>query len=234
MTNFIFLLEKRFSFAILSMSLNFFSRMNTIAKQILSLLETRETLPKNLRAIGGLLGDIHPQTVKNALTQLEKRGLIRIDMNRGLIVKVSSSSKDSSVTAVPILGSANCGQPLVWADEYQEGVLKLSPRLLRGKPSLFALRAIGHSMNRANIAGQSIDEGDYVIADRDYSAPQSGDYVVSVIDGAANIKKFKPDPANHQVYLLSESSEDIPPIVLHEEDQFFINAKVVKVVKSPA
>ena len=70
------------------------------------------------------------------------------------------------------------------------GVLRVSPRLIlcQDTENLFALRAIGNSMNMANIKGESIGEGDYLIIDTGKSDPADGDLVLSIIDGCANIK----------------------------------------------
>lgn len=92
-------------------------------------------------------------------------------------------------------------------------------------------------MNRAKLnKQQTIDNGDYVIADgtQPYT-PVTGDYVVSVIEGMANIKKFVLDGLNRQIVLMSESTGDYPPIVIHEDDpvDYLASAKILHVVKSP-
>jgi SOS-response transcriptional repressor LexA len=81
----------------------------------------------------------------------------------------------------------------------------------------------------------SIEEGDFAIIDPDNRSPDPGDYVLSVINGCANIKRFYIDKEHGQLLLLSESSENQPPIRLHEDDnlEFFINGKVVTVIKQP-
>jgi len=92
---------------------------------------------------------------------------------------------------------------------------------------------VGPSMNMAKTPGGSIENGDYVIIDSVDRVPNNGDYVVSVIDGCANIKKFLEE--ENRVVLISESStpEKFPPIFIYEGDEFLINGKVVQVVKKP-
>jgi SOS-response transcriptional repressor LexA len=86
-------------------------------------------------------------------------------------------------------------------------------------------------MNEADIDGNNIEEGDYVIIDASYRGPRPGDYVLSIIEGCANIKKFA-RAKNGNVVLLSESSTDYSPIYIDENDQFLINGRVAQVIKA--
>jgi SOS-response transcriptional repressor LexA len=88
-------------------------------------------------------------------------------------------------------------------------------------------------MNRAEIGGKRIEDGDYVIVDVSDKHVRNGDIVLSIIDGLANIKKFYLDKKNNQVILMSQSTKDFPPIYIHENDDFMINGKVVQVIKKP-
>jgi repressor LexA len=78
-----------------------------------------------------------------------------------------------------------------------------------------------------------IEDGDYLIIDSDYRTPRNGDVVLSVIDDMANIKKYVFDEENNQIVLVSQSTKDIPPIYIHEDDSFMINGKVIQVIKKP-
>jgi len=90
-------------------------------------------------------------------------------------------------------------------------------------------------MNQANVKGKSIEEGDFVIVEKNQGTPANGDYVVSTIDGLANIKKFIFDEPNKQIILVSESSLDLPPIYIHQDDYsaYLVCGKVVEVIKKP-
>jgi repressor LexA len=89
-------------------------------------------------------------------------------------------------------------------------------------------------MNRANIDGNSLEDGDYAIIDSVLKDPNNNDYVVSVIDGLCNIKKFIMDTENKQIVLVSESTQNFPPIYIHpEEKSYFVCGKVVQVIKKP-
>ena len=70
-----------------------------------------------------------------------------------------------------------------------------------------------------------------MIVDSENISPRDGDYVVSIIDGMANIKKYRLDKANERIVLLSESTKDYAPIFIHRDDDFRISGKVLDVVK---
>jgi len=118
-----------------------------------------------------------------------------------------------------------------------DGMLPVSSKLIPSKhpDNLFAVKAIGLSMNRANVNGRTIGDGDYVIVDGEDKNVKSGDYVLSVIGGMANIKRFIKDKENNQIVLQSESNKFFPPIHIHEDelDEYLVNGKVIEVIKRP-
>ena len=193
-----------------------------------------------LREIGNLIGENHPQKIKHHLSQLQKKGLIEIKKEKGLIEKVRFGiQKDSNVVAVPILGSAKFGEAMLFAEDNIEGFLKVSKSILKkpNKKNLFALKAVGDSMDNAKkIPGGPIEEGDYVIVDADDRELQNKGYFVSIIDGCANIKKLLLDKANSHIILISESNHDYPPIYIHENDidEYLIGGRVVQAIKKPS
>lgn len=218
--------------------------MNEIQKKILDLASEGKLNRSSLRGIAKLLtsnpsNPIHPQTVKYHISQLEKKGLLFVDFNQGIIKRIGKGQiPNTNLVALPILGSANCGVATAFADEYISGYLKISSSLLsaeviKNRDSVFVIEASGDSMNLAKIGSNSqpINDGDYVIVDGSYKVPRNGDYILSVIDGLANIKRFFRD--GDRVALVSESSQDYPPIFIDAEDSgsYLINGKVVQVVK---
>ena len=88
-------------------------------------------------------------------------------------------------------------------------------------------------MNRAEINGNNIEDGDYLIVDSKAKNPEDGDIVVSLFDDVANVKKFQWDKKNNRVVLTSQSSKDFPPIFIHENDDFSIAGKIIQVIKKP-
>jgi repressor LexA len=209
--------------------------MHQTQKDLLSLSRNVNLADKSLREIGALIGVDHPQQVQHHLKQLQKKGFLVHDQTKNQIVNVNRKlTRERQFINIPIVGAANCGPAQLMADENIEGYLKLSRSMIRNK-DVIAIRAEGDSMNKAKIDGGPIQTGDYVIVDYKQQAPSHGDYVLAVIDGAANIKRYYDDKSNGQVMLISESTYDYPPICIHESDysDLMINGKVLKVVKQP-
>ncbi len=207
--------------------------MHTIQERLLKVIDDKNIGDLTLRQIGELITERLPQKVKHHLSQLERKGFIVIDKKNKKINRVSNKTKTGNIfISIPIVGTANCGPATVYADQNIEGYLKISKRLVPNKKSVFALRAEGNSLNKANIAGKNIESGDFVIVDSGNTLPHNNDYVVSVIDGMANIKKYRLDKDYSRIALLSESTQDYSPIFIHESDDFRISGKVVGVVKN--
>jgi SOS-response transcriptional repressor LexA len=183
-----------------------------------------------------------PQRVKHHLAQLERKGLLLIDRSNGEAVvpsldpRVASNvggSTSSPVFSIPVLGAANCGPAMTYAEENVEGFLRVSSRLLRrSKPTgLYAIRAVGNSMNRAIVNEKSLDDGDYAVVESRRKTPKNGEVVVVVIDGRAAIKCYHDDRKHGQIVLHAASSTDYDPIHLHPDDTFAFSGVVVDVVK---
>lgn len=133
---------------------------------------------------------------------------------------------------VPILGTVNAGPATIFAEENVEGYLKISRSSLNKKEGVFALRVEGDSMNKTKIERKNIEQGDFVLIDSQYRTPKNGDFVLSVIDGCANIKKFEKDNKTGEVRLISESTNPIhKPIYVSSEDNFMINGKIIGIIK---
>jgi len=210
--------------------------MHIIQQKLLRLAERYNLGEMKLRQIARFVGENHPQKIKHHLNQLEKTGFIKFDKRKRTIRRIRRGAiKKTNFFAVPILGSANCGEATIFADENLEGYLKISGKLLKEKEGIFAIKAEGNSMNRANVNGKTIDDGDYVIIDSKSKTPNNSDYVLSVIDDVANIKKFIFDKENNQIVLLSESTEKLPPIYIHPEDfsKYIVGGKVIQIIKKP-
>lgn len=209
---------------------------------------SRDISKLSLRDIGQLVaeadpktGKAYPQRIKFHMDQLEKRGLLHINREKGVIVQntpgwAKGILKGSSarIFNIPIYGTANCGPGGVIAEQNLEGFVKVSNTLLGRKPkdSFFAIRADGRSMNKASVGGQNIEPGDYLIVEKDASW-KNGDTILAIIEDRGLVKKIVEDAEHEQVLLVSESSEQYPPIALHSTDDFMVNGKVVQVIKNP-
>src|SRR3989339_883176 len=197
--------------------------MHENQEKLLKLAEKKDLSKMSFREIARELDIENPQTVIHHMEQLKKRGLLYVDTKKQHRVAKPLTYVVDKIYNIPIVGSANCGPALEFAREDIEGFLKISERSLgRTRPNgLIAVRAVGNSLNKADISGESIENGNYVI---------------SIIDEAANFKRFYKDKNKHEIRLVSESTTPIPPIVLHEEDLrtsgYLVNGVVIKVVKN--
>jgi repressor LexA len=209
--------------------------MHDVQIKLLELSKNKRFKGLTLREIGRLVEIDHPQLIKHHLQQLINRGLLNSEYEPVSINSNSSSRSSLPLILLPILGSANCGEPTLLANEDLQGYLKISPSLLKTSQydDLFVLKAAGNSMNRAKVNKiDPIEDGDYVVVKKSTDIHDKA-YVVSVIDGAANIKKIHIDKINNLIYLLSESTVNYPPIVIDQSTDFSVNGNVIQVVKKP-
>ncbi len=208
--------------------------MHSIQEKILQKIDQGGLTGLTLRQIGELIGEKFPQKIKHHLIQLEKKGLIKINKDSKSITRASSgTNKATGLVSVAIVGTANCGPATIFATENIQGYIKISRNILKKCQNIFAIRAQGLSMNKALVDGKTIEDGDYLIIDTDRKIPRTGEIVLSVIDDMANIKRYIWDEENNQVVLSSDSTQNIPPIFIHENDSFMINGTVIQVIKSP-
>jgi len=212
--------------------------MNENQQKILDFIAENDTSKFSYRAISRRLNMSSPQIVIHHLNQLKKKGLIYVDESKNLKITNFKSSTVDNFLRIPIVGAANCGPATELAQENITGFLKISKTILNKSngEGLMAVRAIGNSLNKADIFGNKVDEGDYLIVDCNNKDPKDGDYVLSVMDGVANFKKFFKDEKSKEIRLVSESTSDIPPTVLHEDDLetsgYLVNGVVIRVVKN--
>lgn len=211
--------------------------MHAIQQQILNLAQNADLGKIGLRKLGAQVGEPHPQKIKHHLQQLEKNGYLKVDKDEeGNVSLKASQWQVSEFFSLPIMGLANCGPATAIADQQVDGYLKLSPAMLGVKKAdgWFVVKASGNSLNRAkNIKGGPVEDGDYVVINSERKQPENGEYVLSIIDEAANLKRFYFDKPAHQIALVSESTMDIPPIYIHEDDykSYMVNGIVERVIK---
>ena len=207
--------------------------MHPVQESLLRVIDEKNIGALTLRQMGELIGERLPQKIKHHLSQLERKGFILIDRKNKNISRISNKAKAGDIfISIPIIGAANCGPATIYVEQNIEGYLKISKRFIPNKKSIFALRAEGNSLNKANIQGKNVESGDFVIVDSENTSPRNGDYVVSIIDGMANIKKYHLDKDQNRIALLSESTQNYSPIFVHENDDFRISGKIVEVVKN--
>ncbi len=173
------------------------------------------------------------------VAKLEEEGYLQKTSNQPRSINLHSDEVIKSIIpkkiesfSVPVFGSANAGPATIFAQENISGYLKVSRNDLGRKEGVFALRVEGDSMNKANIDGKNLEEGDFVLIDSLYKNPKNGDYVLSIIEDCANLKKFERNNKTGEVMLISESTNSAhKPIYISSEDNFMINGKIVNVIK---
>lgn len=213
--------------------------MHPIQEKLLKVSQEVNIRNEKYRRIGKLINESHPQKIKHHLAQLEKKGLIYRDKKSGFIKVVSPGKiRKTKLFSLPVLGSANAGPAEILAHENVEGFLRISSKILGRNSSkgLFVLRAAGNSLNRAeSIRGGIVEDGDYVVIDGNNRTPNIGQYVLSIIDDSANLKRYYRDRKTGQIILSSESTVDIPPICIHPSDfsNYMIGGVIVGVIKRP-
>jgi repressor LexA len=165
------------------------------------------------------------RTVYRFLHVLEEEGAISRRPGAAGI-KLLKPAPGLQTRAVGILGRVPAGAPML-ADELFEGWVRLPKSLVPASDSFFLLRVRGTSMNRAEVDGENIEDGDLILV-RQQSAARPNDIVVASVDGEATVKRFVKAP---DYYILKpESSESRHrPIVVERE--FRILGKVKAVFK---
>lgn len=213
--------------------------MHPKQKQLLTLIATDPNIGSySLRTIGDKIGAPEkPQIVKYHLQQLEKAGMIQMNLEQGVIKPVKKGFVKSTVNTVfslPVVGTANCGPATVFAEQNIKQYLKVSSSMLpHNKKDLYSVVADGNSMNLAKVDEKNtIENGDFVVVDSGCKTYKNKDIVVAVIDGMATIKRYKHDIVNQRIALEADSTDKYLPIFIHEGDDFQFSGKVVGIIKS--
>ena len=140
------------------------------------------------------------------------------NINKGLI----QSIKD--IISIPVLGTADCGEPLSFAEDYIEDHIQISKKFIKGDQNdYFFVKAQGDSMNKEGIKDKS-----YVLVRKGQNVSGNGENVLAVVNGLGTIKKFH---RQKDAIFLSPNSTNSKhkPIVLHPEEEFFVSGLVERV-----
>ena len=151
------------------------------------------------------LGVGSTSTVLRCLLELEQNGFIeRWPGSRGL--KLLKGPATQLVTRpIPLVGIVSAG-PLMFAEGNFETWIRLPEKMLEPSSSqFFLLRISGDSMNRGEVPGGKIEDGDLALI-RQQATAKSGQIVVAIVDGEATVKRLaigqdfvvlKPVSTNH-------------------------------------
>ncbi|HOV30049.1 MAG TPA: transcriptional repressor LexA [Candidatus Dojkabacteria bacterium] len=167
------------------------------------------------------------------LLALEKKGYIfRTGEPRGIhMVEKDDEIVYDYLVGIPVLGYANAGIPLVSAEQENIGVLKVDRNIVGHRDDLFSLIVKGDSMDLAEIDGKKIENGSYIIVQKNNEV-EDGDIVVAIIDNCATVKRFK--KTDDMIILYPDSTNPLnQPIYIDMNTDLLINGKVIKVLESP-
>lgn len=155
-------------------------------REILDFLKTfvrDHKYPPTIREIASAFG-ISPKGAYDHVKALEKKRVIRCDLNRSRAIEITDGeSDDEGVLDIPILGNVAAGVP-IFSEENYEGSIKIPQG---GLPSgqHFAVRIKGDSMRDAGIL-----DGDLAIIQHRQVA-NNGQIVVAMInDEGVTLKRF--------------------------------------------
>lgn len=220
--------------------------MHPIQEQLLKLSKTKNLAKVSLRGMATLIGipKESPQKIKHHLQQLQKKGFLTIDRARGVMERAMTTSvwtkgvldKAKQLFSVPIVGLVQYNPKTIFSEENIEGFLRISSRVVqRTNPkNLFAVRVNDSSLSHTLVCGRRIEEGDYVIVDKNKKSAKANDVVLALIDNYAALKRYLNDTVNNQIVLMGDSKTDREPIYLHPDDNIHIGGKVIAVLKKPA
>lgn len=181
-----------------------------------------------IEELKNILNQKSKRWVTQYLEALEKKWFIsRNDGYRG--IKLWNTVGFQTTLNIPILGYANAGTPLALAEANDYGTLPISKNIISGDAQKhFVLKVEGTSMNDFKIKDKYIDNGSYVLINKDAIPLNTSDAYLFLVDGAATLKRYKKDGA--YVYLTPVSQDDFhKPIILSEHDDVRVAGRVVDV-----
>jgi repressor LexA len=176
--------------------------------------------PPTLEELREYLQYGNTSSVQRHIYALIAKGILTNDKNKARSYSISRPT--SKVIQIPLVGQCACGTPIL-AQENIEAYIPYDIDKLKGSHrDYFFLRAVGDSMNRANI-----DHGDYVLVRKtDHAEP--GQRVVALIGDDATIKKLgKKD--SYYVLLPESTNPANKPIFVF--DSLSIQGVVADVIK---
>lgn len=188
-------------------------------------------IPPTLEELAGSLKTIvTTRTLYRYLKELVDRGLLeRLDGARGLRLLAGPAGGEHTV-AVPFYGGASAGSPKL-AEEDVRTWIRLPKIYLRPPSSkFFLIRIDGDSMNKAEVDGGNIDDGDLVLVQHQVVA-RPNQVVAVLVDGLVVIKKLIKQ-ANYYVLMQVSQNTKHQPIIIGEEAR--VQGVVVRVFKKGA
>jgi repressor LexA len=126
-----------------------------------------------------------PRSAMLLMQELEDNGFLkRKSEGTYQFIKDLEAGNIIRTVSVPLVGSVPCGVPLL-AEENLEAMIEVSDSLARPGSKYFLLRAMGDSMNAADI-----NEGDLLLIKQQSVVDYNGQNVVALINDEATVKEF--------------------------------------------
>ncbi len=163
-------------------------------------------------------------SVQRHIDALKKKGYLITEKyaSRGTKTKIQFSN----MVNIPLVGNVACGIPIL-AEENITAYILYARDQIEKPEDYFFLQAHGDSMNKADIFGKSIDDGDFVLIKKQATA-NFGDCVVALLEDEATIKKLKKGPG-HYILEPESTNPENKPIYIFED--ILIQGIVQDVVK---
>lgn len=177
-------------------------------KQVLDFVSTfieKHGYAPSLEEIGRALGLSSVATVHKHLSNLQRKGLLTREWNRGRSLTVAPPPAPAGAVEIPLLGIVAAGAPI---EAIANPDTLPVPAAFIGRRRAFALRVKGDSM-----IDEHICDGDTVILEaREVARP--GETVVALVEGHdATLKKFYRQGSRIR---LQPANPEIDPIVVPE------------------
>lgn len=198
------------------------ARQLDIYKYVKEFILTRK-YPPTIREIGEKFGIRSTNGVRDALSALERKGLIKKLSNqaRGIALPSNAFPPSANAASLPIIGRIAAGSPIL-AEENIEDTIAIDSSMLPRNSDVFALRVHGDSMN-----GDGILNGDLAII-RMQKTAERGQIIAAIIDGSATLKHYHPAPNKIE---LRASNPKYLPITISEGEDFFIAGILAGVIR---
>lgn len=156
-------------------------------------------------------------TVQNYLVRMVREGVLTKDWNSKRGLKILQPQ--GNATELPLVGLVAAGKPIeaiTTADTIDV------PSSMVGTGENFVLRVQGDSM-----IGDGILDGDYVVV-RKQAQADTGQTVVALIRGEATVKRLV---RREKQIELHPANPTMQPILVEDEEDFFIEGVVVGVIR---
>lgn len=166
----------------------------------------------SVRELSSELGFQSPRSAALIISKLIDMGYLkRREGNRALqLLRMPEEDVERvSTVAVPLVGSASCGTPLL-AEQNVEAWYPVSTELARLGHKHFLVRAVGDSMNEAGIADGAI------VLVRHQETASAGDVVVALVDDEVTIKELRLSPDAAALVPRSSNKSHKPILVTRE------------------